>query len=64
MEITGKQINVTYLYGWEVVESEITDLTELNRLETYYITELNSMEQGYNSTLGGDNCYKKEKLQV
>lgn len=32
-------------FKWEVVESGITDLAELNRLETYYIQELNSMEQ-------------------
>lgn len=40
----------------------LIDLAELNRLETYYIQELNSMEQGYNSTVGGDNCYKSNTV--
>lgn len=46
-------------WGWEsfeviILEDNITNQDELNKLEIYYIEKYNSYEKGYNSTKGGE----------
>jgi group I intron endonuclease len=45
-------------YGWEVFDVEIIEecnsKKELNERESYYIRKLNTYNDGYNMTLGGD----------
>lgn len=43
-------------YGWENFLFEIIDSSEtgINELETYYISKYDSIENGYNYTLGGN----------
>ena len=46
-------------YGWDGFKVEIIDkastIEELNKLEEHYIKVLNTIEEGYNTTPGGDN---------
>ena len=46
-------------YGWDNVEHEIIvdglEKEQAEKLEIYLISELDTIENGYNSTIGGDN---------
>lgn len=44
-------------FDWEILESDINTIEELNKKERYYISKMNSLisGHGYNVKLGGDN---------
>jgi len=46
-------------YGWDGFSVEIIDeastIEELNKLEEHYIAKYNTVNEGYNTTYGGDN---------
>jgi group I intron endonuclease len=49
-------------YGWNSFEWSIIYQSKdkqhtLKEMESYFISEYNSMKNGYNSTLGGDGCF-------
>ena len=52
-------VNALRKYGWNRFSVEIIDkastIEELNKLEEHYIAYLNTVEEGYNTTNGGNN---------
>ena len=52
-------VNALRKYGWEGFSVEIIDkastIEELNALEEHYIAKYNTVNEGYNTTNGGDN---------
>lgn len=58
-ETQGKIANAINHYGWENIEHNIivSGLTveQANALERYLIAGLNTVENGYNTAIGGDN---------
>lgn len=42
-------------FSLEVLQDNIDDVEELNKLEEYYINKYNTFEEGYNLNRGGDN---------
>lgn len=43
-------------FDWEILHDDITNIDDLNNLETYYIGYYDTFKNGYNLTEGGGGC--------
>jgi len=43
-------------FNWAVIVEGVESVESLNRLEQYWIKELDTFKNGYNSTTGGEGC--------
>lgn len=60
--------NAIRKYGWDnftwaVIVEGVDNMDSLNELEKYWIAELNTYNNGYNSTTGGDNYKRSEETK-
>ncbi|WP_338433205.1 NUMOD3 domain-containing DNA-binding protein [Clostridium tyrobutyricum] len=50
-------------FKWAIIVEGVDNMDSLNRLEQYWIEELDTFKNGYNSTSGGENCIVSDEAR-